>query len=156
MSMGTMMINKQTFNGTTGKISGMQGERNIEGKDLEELKVSAIMHADTKYDELGMKFNLLGMETLASGDAYKLEMVSSNGSKETQWYDVASGHQVKSLVTKKNEMGVLNMESNFSNFKEVNGIVYPHTIVQSFGPQKIEMNVVSIDINTKLGDDLFE
>ena len=43
----------------------------------------------------------------------------------------------------------------FSDYKEVNGIQYAHKLKQSFGPQSLDMEVLSIEVNTKLGDDVF-
>ena len=158
MTMQGMVVQKQSFNGTTGKISGMQGNKDIEGDDLEDLKLSSIMFADTKFDELGYKFELVGIEPIEGNDAYKIAVTKPNGDTETEWYSVESGLQVKSVSTQEDEQsgGTISIIVEFSDYKEVNGIQFAHTIKQSFGPQALDMEVLSIEMNTKLGDDVFE
>ena len=46
--------------------------------------------------------------------------------------------------------------SELSDYKEVNGIMFAHKTKQSFGPQTLDMTVTAIEINTKLGDEVFE
>jgi len=46
--------------------------------------------------------------------------------------------------------------SELSDYKEVNGIMFAHKTKQFFGPQTLDMTVTAIEINTKLGDEVFE
>ncbi len=158
MTMGPMVIQKQTFDGTVGKVSGMQGTSDIEGDELEALKKSSVMHGELKYKSSGNKYELLGIEPIEGADAYKIEKTASNGDKSTDWYDVKSNLQVKSLMVKDGgeEAGSFTIVSLFSDYKVVNGINYAHKIKQSFGPQTLDMEVKSVEQNTKLGDDIFE
>jgi predicted Zn-dependent peptidase len=159
MTMGPMVIQKQTFNGAEGNVSGMQGNKKIEGEELEELKKSSVMHSDVNYAASGDKFNLLGVEPIEGKDAYKIEVTKPSGDKESEWYDVASNLQVKSMQVKdtgEEAGGAITIVSIFSDYKVVNGINYAHKIKQSFGPQTLDMEVTSIEHNTKLGDDVFE
>ena len=158
MSMQGTVVQKQSFDGTKGKISGMQGNKDIEGDELASLKISSIMFNDTKYEELGFKFELLGIEPVNDKDAYKIAVTKPNGDLETEWYNVETGFQVKSVSSQKNEQagGDVLIVVEFSDYKEVNGIQYAHKIKQSFGPQSLDMEVLSIEFNTKLADDVFE
>jgi hypothetical protein len=153
-----MVVQKQSFNGTAGKVSGMQGNKEIEGDELEELKISSILFNDTKYEELGYKFELLGIEPINNKDAYKITVTKPSGKTETEWYSVETGLQVKSLSSQENEQagGTILIVVEFSDYKEVNGIQYAHKLKQSFGPQALDMEVLSIEVNTKLGDDVVE
>ncbi|PCJ27390.1 MAG: peptidase M16 [Flavobacteriales bacterium] len=159
MTMGSMVIQKQTFDGTKGKVSGMQGNKDVEGEELEELKESSVMFGDVNYAVSGSKFTLLGVEPVGGKDAYKIEVIKKNGNKETEWYDVASNLQVKAMQVKNGgEEGAnaITIISLFSDYKVVNGINYAHKIKQSFGPQTLDMEVTSVEQNTKLGDEIFE
>jgi hypothetical protein len=158
MAMGTMVVQKQTFDGTVGKVSTMQGNKTVEGKDLEDLKVSSEMFSELKMDALGIKHILLGIEPLDGKEAYKMEKISPSGEKETVWYDVATGLQAKTMSVKTNEQmgGEFTVVGLYADYKEVNGIKFAHKIVQSFGPQQLDMQVTSVEVNTKLGDDIFK
>jgi len=158
MAMGTMVIQKQTFDGTVGKVSGMQGNKDVEGADLEDLKASSEMFAELNYEKHGIKHTLLGIEPLDGKEAYKMEKLSASGEKETVWYDVASGLQVKTMTVQTNEEmgGEFVVMGLYSDYKDVNGIKIAHKIKQSFGPQALDMEVTSVEVNTKLGDDVFK
>ena len=160
ITMGPMVIQKQTFDGTIGKMSGMQGNKDIEGEELEDLKESSVMFSDLKYAASGKTYTLLGIEPIGGKDAYKIEVVSKSGNKETSWYDVASSMQVKSMaITEMPEEaggGTMTSVSEFSDYKVVNGINYAHKIKQTAGPQIIDMEVSSVEHNTKVGDEIFE
>lgn len=158
MAMGTMVVQKQTFDGTVGKVSGMQGNKDVEGADLEDLKASSEMFAELYYDKHGIKHTLLGIEPLDGKESYKMEKLSASGEKETVWYDVASGLQVKTMSVQTNEEmgGEFVVMGLYSDYKEVNGIKIAHKIKQSFGPQALDMEVTSVEVNTKLGDDVFQ
>ncbi|MCB0380729.1 MAG: insulinase family protein [Flavobacteriales bacterium] len=158
MAMGTMVIQKQTFDGTVGKVSGMQGNKDVEGADLDDLKASSEMFAELNYEKHGIKHTLLGIEPLDGKEAYKMEKLSASGEKETVWYDVASGLQVKTMSVQTNEDmgGEFVVMGLYSDYKEVNGIKFAHKIKQSFGPQVLDMEVTSVEVNTKLGDEVFK
>lgn len=159
MTMGPMVIQKQSFDGVKGKVSGMQGNKDVEGDELEDLKANSVMFNDVNYAATGSKFTLLGVEPIDGKDAYKIEVIKKNGDKETEWYGVSSNMQVKAMQVKdagEEAGGTMTIVSIFSEYKVVNGINYAHKIKQTFGPQILDMEVVSIEQNTKLGNDIFE
>jgi predicted Zn-dependent peptidase len=159
MNMGPMVIQKQTFNGTVGKTSGMQGSKDLEGDDLEDMKKTSKMFGDLDYKSDGNTYELLGVEMIEGKDAYKIQVTKASGDKSSEWYDVASGMQVKAMQVKdvgEEAGGTMTITSLYSDYKVVNGINYAHKIKQSFGPQTLDMEVTLIEHNTKLGDDVFE
>jgi len=158
ITMGTMVVQKQAFNGTIGKSSGMQGSKDITGDDLEDLKLSSIMFLDAKYADHGITYELLGIEPINGEDAYKMIQTKPNGDTETEWFNVASGLKVKSMSVQENDEmpEPITVISELSDYKEVNGIMFAHKTKQSFGPQTLDMTVTAIEINTKLGDEVFE
>lgn len=158
ITMGTMVIQKQAFNGTAGKSSGMQGSKDITGDDLEDLKLSSVMFLDAKYTDHGITYELLGVEPINGEDAYKMIQTKPNGDTETEWFNVASGLKVKSMSVQENDEmpEPITVISELSDYKEVNGIMFAHKTKQSFGPQTLDMTVTAIEINTKLGDEVFE
>ena len=47
-------------------------------------------------------------------------------------------------------------QTDFMDYKEVNGFKYPYTIQQDMGGQAMKLTVESIEINTKVDDSLFK
>jgi predicted Zn-dependent peptidase len=160
ITMGAMVIQKQAFDGAKGKVTGMQGNSDIEGEELEDLKASSVMFSDIDYKTSGNTYNLLGVEPIEGKDAYKVEVTKKSGSKETEWYDVATSLQVKAMqvaeLPEEQGGGSITSVTMFYDYKEVGGINYAHKINQAAGPQVFDMNVTSVEHNTKLGDEVFQ
>jgi zinc protease len=54
ISMGPNVLQKQVFDGTRGKMSGMGGSQEITGDDLKQLKYQATLNLETLYDKIGL------------------------------------------------------------------------------------------------------
>lgn len=148
---GGMVFAKQIFNSGKGvSISPMSNEtKEMEAAELESFKDQALGFPELSYTSLGYKLELLGVEEqLEKGTCYKLEVTRPSGEKSTEYYDVNSGLKVK--VEMKESVVEL------SNYKAVEGVLFPYTLSQSMGGQDIKFEVTNVLVNTKLKKDLFE
>jgi hypothetical protein len=118
------------------------------------------MFGDIAYTTSGNTYALLGVEPIEGKDAYKIEVTKKSGSKKTEWYDVATSMQVKSMqvsiIPEEKGGGSSTSVSHFYEYKVVGGINYAHKINQAEGPQVFDMNVISVEQNTKLGNEIFQ
>jgi zinc protease len=155
MSMNGMVINKSVFNGKTGGNSGMQGESKMEDKEIEEMKVSAMLHSDVKLEELGYTTELKGIETINGNDAYLVMYTDKFGNIENVYFDTSSKLKVYSSQTQETEQGQSEITTEYNDYKEVGGLLFPHLMVQNVGPQLLEMKVKEIKVNEKVSKKLF-
>lgn len=146
---------KTIFDGEKGKVEVMGQVQELSGEQLESLKEQAI-DAPLDYLKYGLKPELVGIESVNGKDAYKIVLTSSSGKKTTQYYDVETGLLVRTVSNVTTPQGSFAQTMDVSDYREVQGLKYPFKYVQSFGPQSIELNVSSIEINTNLPDSLFE
>lgn len=154
-SMGPMTIQKQIFDGTKGKASGLQGKKEITGAELDDLKAEAVLNQEMQYEKLGYKLNLKGIEAIKGADAYILELESPTGKKSIEWYDVTSGLKVKASSTSTNEQGTITQVSEYADYKDFGGIKYPGTISVSGGPMPLVLKLESVDVNKGIKDSEF-
>ncbi len=154
-NMGPMTIQKQIFDGVKGKQSGMQGSKEITGVELEDLKAEAIMNQEMQYEKLGYKLNLKGIEVVNGSEAYVLDLLSSTGKKSTEWYDVTSGLKVKASSTTTNETGPMTQVSEYSDYKNIDGIKYPGSISITGTPMPLKLKLESVDVNKGIKDSEF-
>jgi zinc protease len=149
VSMGETKLQKQVFDGTRGRsVSPMQGEdKELDGKELEEIKYQAIMFPELDYASHGIKTQLLGMEQVNDKGCYKLLVTYPNGMTDTDYFDAQSNLRVRSI----GESGM----KDLADYKEVDGILFPHTMSQEMGPQTMKLSVASITLNSKIKDDMF-
>jgi len=154
MSMNGNVMMQQTFNGERGIMKGFQGESEIIGEDLENLKIDAVINPELKYSEIGVVVTLEAVESVNDKDAYKIKVVNPTGQTTYDYYDVESGLKVQSKQTSVTPQGEFTQVFNFTDYQEINGVMFPF-LVKISGVQNMELKVSSIDINTDLSDDLF-
>ncbi len=152
MKMQGMVVQQQTFDGTKGAVSGMQGNKTLEGDELKALAEQAVLFSELTYGKAGYKLEVKGIEKIDGSDAYKLAVVSPSGNKSTQYFDVKSGLKVRTVSTQ----GPATVTINSGNYKEIGGIMFPHLSKISAGPQNIEAKIIEIKVNTGISDDEFK
>lgn len=148
--MGDQLMQKVVCNGTTGKRDGMEGAVVMNEKEVQETKMEAVIVMENRYKELNIKATLLGVDYQEDQDAYLIEFVYPTGSKERVWYSVKSGLKIKALSFGQQQVTVV-----YNDYKAVNGVMFPHYLKQDFGGMVMDVQISSIEINTSVGDDLF-
>lgn len=101
------------------------------------------------------KAKLVGIEDVDGTKAFKIE-VSGETIQASFFYDVESGLKIK-------ETSVINMggqsqnqETLFSDYEEVDGILFPGKRVSTFGPQQLESSLLEAVINKEFTEADFE
>ena len=154
MSMNGNIISQQAFNGERGIAKSFQGEQELVGEDLENLKIEATLNTELKYEVLGVKLTLESIESIEGKDAYKVKIENPTGKTTYHFFDIESGLRILKKETIIAPQGQFTQNHAYSNYKEIDGVKYPFTIKIS-GIQNMEFNVESIETNTDLSDDLF-
>lgn len=151
------VVVKQTtlFNGEVGKQITNGQESLIEGKQLDELKLQATMNLFLHYDELGITPALKGIKTINGKDAYEIELLLPSGKKWLNYYEVDSGLKIREITTVESPQGSFDQTIDMSDYREVEGVMYPHKLSQQLGPQSIELEVTEIKVNQDLSDGFF-
>jgi len=106
-------------------------------------------------ESFGIKLFYEGTEKVNSKDAEKIKMVLPSGLRWFSYFDVESGLKVKDEKELQTQMGLMNQTFTFEDYKVVDGVKYPHKILQSAGGQAIDVSVSSIKVNKGLSDDIF-
>jgi len=156
MNMNGKTMQKTVFNGTTGGTSGRQGNKAFTEEEIAEHKVSSVLHAESKYKELGFKIQLKSIEDVNGKDAYLIEVTDPAGNVENVYFDVDSKLKVYSTSTQESPQGDIEVTTEYSEYKEVGGLLLPHRLSQVFGPQAMDMEVKEIIINDKINKKDFE
>ena len=107
--------------------------------------------------EKGHLVELVGREALPGGAADKLKVTLAGGAVRFDYVDVASHQVVRSDVTRLIRGRPTVLESSFSDFREVGGIVFPHRIETRVRdrPQVLEIEVEKIELDPELDDARF-
>ena len=148
--MGNSM-SKQVLNGDGGYMVA-QGQR----KDFSEEEVMKIKEESALFPELNYAtlegISLEGMEMVGDKNAYKLK-VNDN---KLAFYDIETGLKLQEVNTTEMQGQQMTSTSNFENYQEVDGILFPFKLIQTVGPQNFEFIVSEIKINDGVSDVDFE
>ncbi|MDO6674069.1 insulinase family protein [Tenacibaculum sp. 1_MG-2023] len=143
VSMMGNVMQKVIFDGTKGYQEVQGQKKEMAGDDLEEVKNTTTPFADKAY-KTG---TLDRIEPIDGKNAY----VIKHGKKEI-FYDINSGLKVKEVKTAKGPQGEMKVPVLFSDYKEVNGIKFPHKMIQKNGPMTFEFITKEIKINEGVSD----
>ncbi len=124
----------QGFNGTVGWAKFGSFQRSLEG-----MEVARIARAAEFYPGLDVKAHyprlaIIGKEKIGDGEAYVLAARGAEMTEERLYFDVSSGLLLRRLVLTRTALGRLPEETDFADYRDVDGIKFPSTI------QRMELN----------------
>jgi len=145
-----MVFQKAVFEGTSGSSWNMQGgKKEMSAEDIAAKNKSNGLLPELNYGKTGMNYELTGIENVNGKDVYVLKVM--DGQSETyEYYDVATYMKVKTVSIRTEEGEVTEMSTSYADYKDVNGILFPHSLVISVGEAGFSGTVTSIEVNGKI------
>lgn len=139
VSMGGNAMSKQVFNGTTG-FAVMQGQK----MEFDEQQIEAARAEANPFPELNPSgATVRGVEKVNGKDAYAVALNDDT----VAYYDMETGLKVQMEKTVSQAGQTMTVPTGYSDYQEVNGVKFPFTISQSFGPQTFDFIVSNIEVN---------
>ena len=153
----------QAFDGTTAwVINPMMGSdvpQVVPGGAAELMKNAADFDgALINYKSKGTAIELVGKEKLADKDVYHLKLTMKGGQVQHYFLDAESGLEVKTSAQVDTGMGPTKqtLDTEMANYKQVGGIMLPHTIRQFMNGNKMaEVSVTGVEFNAPVDDAIF-
>jgi len=143
IAMNGSVMQKIIFDGEKGAmIQGGKATPFEEDKN----KVTAeetSMFPEANYLNENYKVELKGIDIQNDEAVYVVTILKPSDAVMTNYYSVTSGFLI--LSQEANEEGM--SESLYSDYREVNKIKVPYSILRNFGPQKMELKVEKIELN---------
>ena len=157
MLAGGATLQKIVFDGTIGKQSGMMGEKDVQGEEAEKLKSSAAIFPEIHYATEGYTLKLISQETVGDEEAYVVEVISPGDEKVSHYFSVDSGLRLQTVEVSETPTGdTFTQKVEMGDYQEVAGIKFPHSLINTVGPQKIDLKATEILVNSKLKKTEFE
>jgi len=156
MGAGTATI-EQRFDGTTAYVmDSMRGDSTLTGNQLENLKNSIFPSPLLDYKQRGTKILLGGKEKLADRDVYALSLTPATGPVTRLFVDAQSYLPVRAIVTLEvPELGSLEQTTDFSDYRDVDGVKVAHTIKGTSSVQTFTVTVTKVEHNVKVDPAMF-
>ncbi len=107
------------------------------------------------YKKKGYKIELEGSEKCNDEDCFKLKITPPVGEPNTSLISKKSYYEVGGTRILEQMGQKITVNLKMSDFKEVNGIMMSHNIVQSFMGQSMVLKIDSIEVNGNLDESIF-
>jgi outer membrane lipoprotein-sorting protein len=156
------MENAQGYDGQNGwSLMPIQGKAAAEPAtpdELKDLEEQADMDGTlVDYKTKGHKVELIGKDSVQGTGAYKLKVTLKNGDVQFQYIDTEHFLPIKMESSRVINGAETNTETFVGDYKDVNGVLMPHSIearvmgvVQKVIVTKVEMNVPLDDARFKM------
>ena len=153
---GEMEFQKQIFNGSAG-IEVVQGQtKPLDEKRVQESIVESRIFPESTYNQLGVTLSLTGVEKVGEEETYVVEIAQPSGKKSYSYFSKESGLKLKESTTLDTPQGSFTQSVEYGEYQEIDGVKFPYKATISMGPQKMDAEVVSIELNTGVSDDVFK
>jgi outer membrane lipoprotein-sorting protein len=152
----------QAYDGKEGwAVMPFQGKKDAEpmaADDVKNMEDEADIDGPLMdYKAKGNTVEYLGKDKVEGSDAYKLKVTKKNGIVETCFIDADSGLQVKSITKTKIRGNEAEVETTYSDFRNVEGLILAFAIEsgQVGSPQKQKITIDKVEINPDAADAQF-
>lgn len=146
--MGTLM--KQKFDGNNGYMEQMGQKIPMENDQLESERSQKGLIDELYMDTTTMEIVSLG--PVDGKDAYKIKTKENS----FKYYDAESGLLIMTEESTTQGGNTITSITKFSDYREVDGILYAFKREINAGPQKIEFQITSVIFNEEISDDFFK
>lgn len=141
------VFQKTVFNGTTGYSAARGQKMEMTAEQIAEAKKLTAPFESMAF----MNGTLDRIEPIDGNNAY----VIKQGNKEA-FYDVKTGLKVKVVTTAKGPQGEVKVPITYSDYKAVNGILFPHKLDQANGQMTLSFELKEVKINEGVTEKDFE
>ena len=149
--MGTNVLSKQVCNGVKAMVKSQMGNKELTGKELEDMLIHSTLNIELYLDQMKITPELKGIEEVDGQPAWKVQMNLPSGKNTIDFYDQKSGLKVKSVA----QQGQMSVTTLYSDYRDVEGVLFPFKLKQSAGPQSFDIVVSSVEINKGIEDSIF-
>ncbi len=144
-----MVLQKSYFDGTAGYSVNMQtGRTELTAEEIAAKKKSVGLFPEMNYSATGMTYEVIGIENVDGVDMYVLKL--NDGETETfDYFNTKTFMKMKSISIQKNGEETVETTATYGDFKEVNGLLFPHSMTLSVGEASFTGKTTSITVNGK-------
>jgi hypothetical protein len=139
------------FDGVKGWIvnplMGGLGPQEMQGSRLEMLKRSLDLEGPlVDYQAKGTTVEVVGHDTLEGKPVTKLKVTPKDGLVEYFYVDDETGLETKTIKQIKDGDGFTTLETRYSNYESVDGVMVPHIVEQKAAGQILQFTIEHVEI----------
>ncbi|MGK7391804.1 MAG: insulinase family protein [Candidatus Cyclobacteriaceae bacterium M2_1C_046] len=146
--MNGMAIQEVIYNQGKAKMTMQGREMPVNETMLEEMKYNTSIFPELEYENLNIETEVKGVKQVNGEDAYVVQIKYPTGTTKTEYFSVESGLKLKTE-------GLPTGSITYNDYKEVEGIKFPHTMNLSTPQGPLKTEVAEIKINTDISEEMF-
>ncbi len=144
------------YDGERAYQKSMMGEEELTGDNLEMMQFEAGLHNILRLNELGVTIENKGLDKIAGKIAWKVEIKMQGGAIIRHFYDQETGLRIREERSVDSPQGKITQSTDLSDYREVNGVLYPHLMKQNAGGMNLELKITAIQVNGGIADSVFK
>lgn len=145
-----MVFQKSFYNGTSGFTYNMQtGKKEMTAEELDAKKKSSGLIPEMYYATNGTNYEVTGIENLDGVEYYVIKITDKKG-ESYDYYNTKSFLKEKSITIQKEGEESVESSITLGDYKDVAGILFPHSQSISAGKMNLTGKVVKFEINAKV------
>src|SRR3984885_10837248 len=136
--------------------SALQGPRLKQGAERADALREGAFNAPLYWQKLYVKADTAGSESVEGHDCYKVVLTPKEGKPITEFYDKKSGLMIKTLATVTSQMGDVNAEIVYDDYRKDGPLLSPHRLVNRAAQQEFIIQIDTVEVNPDLPKDRFD
>jgi outer membrane lipoprotein-sorting protein len=153
----------QAYDGKTGwgvsPMSASKAAEPMSAEDTRDMEEQADLDGSlVDWKAKGHAVELMGKEKVEGSDAFKLKLTLKNGEMRYVYIDADSHLELKTEAKRTVRGSEMEIESFLSDYKEVGGLLVPHTITQGAKgrPERQVISVSKVELDVPIEDARFQ
>ena len=145
-----MVFQKSYYDGSTGfKFDMQSGKKDMTSDELASKKKSSGLFPEVNYKTNGTNYELTGIENDNGNDYYVLKLIDGEN-VSYDYYNTTTYLKEKSISIQKVGEETNESTTTYNDYKNVSGILFPHSLTISVGPMNLIGKVSKMELNGKI------
>ena len=145
-----MVFQKSYYDGKAGFTYNMQtGKKELTAEELESKRKSSGLFPEMGYASNGTNYELTGIENVDGKDYYVIK-ITDKEAQSFDYYNTTTFLKERSVAITKNGEETVETSTTLGDYKDVSGIMFPHSISLTVGPMSLTGKVSKMEVNGKI------
>jgi hypothetical protein len=122
----------ETVDGAAGTVETAAGRRPLDPLSLRKLADEADLHPELAWREHADKMRVVGKDQIAGKDVYVVRGATTDGRRQTLYFDVQSGLLARRLILYPLVIGATPEQIDYSDYRDAGGVKVPFVVIDSY------------------------
>ncbi len=143
-------------NGIAWQDSALMGPRILTGPEKSEALKDATLDPEYHWRELYSKAETVGEDVVNGEECYRVVLTPIGDAPETWFFSKKSGLVLKMSAVTSTQQGDIEVETTYTDYRNLGGVLRPTHEVQSVAGQQIELRLDAAEVNVDIPAERFQ